>query len=76
MGGDLTRRTKLFFPHVAHIQLAGIPDRNEPDCGEVNFPHLLRLVDELGYEGWIGCEYRPAGKTEDGLTWLKKYLQK
>ena len=76
MGGDLSRRTRLFFPHVAHIQLAGVPDRNEPDCGEVNFPHLFRLVDELGYEGWIGCEYRPAGRTEDGLTWLSSYVQK
>ena len=70
MGGDLTRRTRQFFPQVGHIQLAGVPDRNEPDRGEVNFPHLFRLVDELGYEGWIGCEYRPLGKTEDGLTWL------
>ena len=76
MGGDLTRRTRQFFPQVGHIQLAGVPDRNEPDRGEVNFPYLFRLVDELGYEGWIGCEYRPLGKTEDGLTWLNPKFQR
>jgi hydroxypyruvate isomerase len=76
MGGDLTRRTRQFFPQVGHIQLAGVPDRNEPDRGEVNFSHLFRLVDELGYAGWIGCEYRPLGKTEDGLTWLKPKFQR
>lgn len=75
MGGDLTKRTRLFFPHVAHIQVAGVPDRNEPDRGEVNFPYLFQLVDELGYQGWIGCEYRPAGKTEDGLAWFKRFVQ-
>jgi 2-dehydrotetronate isomerase len=76
MGGDLTRRTRQFFPQVGHIQLAGVPDRNEPDRGEVNFSHLFRLVDELDYEGWIGCEYRPLGKTEDGLSWLKPKFQR
>jgi len=70
MGGDLARRTTHFFPQVGHIQVAGVPDRSEPDRGEVNFPYLFRLIDELGYAGWIGCEYKPAGKTEEGLRWL------
>jgi 2-dehydrotetronate isomerase len=70
MGGDLTRRTERFFSDVGHIQVAGVPDRGEPDRGEVNFSHLFSLVDKLGYEGWIGCEYKPAAKTEDGLGWL------
>jgi len=70
MGGDLTNRTIHFLPQVGHIQVAGVPERSEPDQGEVNFPHLFRLVDQLGYEGWIGCEYKPAARTETGLNWL------
>src|SRR6266404_6300327 len=73
MGGDLTRRTERFFSHVGHIQVAGVPDRGEPDRGEVNFSPLFRLADKLGYEGWIGCEYKPAGKTEEGLGWLRPF---
>jgi hydroxypyruvate isomerase len=71
MGGDLSRKTEKFFSKVGHFQLAGVPDRAEPDRGEVNFPHLFDLVDALHYEGWIGCEYRPKGRTEEGLTWLQ-----
>jgi 2-dehydrotetronate isomerase len=72
MGGDLTRRTEKFFSKIGHFQLAGVPDRAEPDLGEVNFPFLFRLVDSLHYDGWIGCEYRPKGVTEEGLGWLPK----
>ena len=74
MGGDLTRRTESLLPEVGHIQIAGVPDRSEPDRGEVNFSHLFTLVDKLGYENWIGCEYKPAAKTEDGLAWVKPWL--
>lgn len=74
MGGDLTRRTERFFADVGHIQVAGVPDRGEPDRGELNFSHLFRLIDKLGYDGWIGCEYKPAGNTEEGLGWLKSWL--
>jgi 2-dehydrotetronate isomerase len=74
MGGDLTRRTEGFFAEIGHIQVAGVPDRGEPDRGEVNFGHLFDLVDKLGYPGWIGCEYKPAGRTEDGLAWVKPWL--
>jgi 2-dehydrotetronate isomerase len=66
----LIKRTTRYYHPVGHIQLAGVPERGEPDRGEVNFPHLFELVDELGYKGWIGCEYKPAGKTEEGLSWL------
>jgi 2-dehydrotetronate isomerase len=72
MGGDLSRRTEKYFSKIGHFQLAGVPDRAEPDRGEVNYSHLFSLVDTLGYEGWIGCEYRPKGRTEDGLGWLPK----
>jgi 2-dehydrotetronate isomerase len=70
MGGDLTRRTQKFFSKIGHFQLAGVPDRSEPNLGEVNFPHLFDIVDTLRYEGWIGCEYRPRDRTESGLGWL------
>jgi hydroxypyruvate isomerase len=72
MGGDLARRTEKYFSKIGHFQLAGVPDRGEPDSGEVNFPYLFHLVDSLHYEGWIGCEYRPQGRTEEGLGWIPK----
>jgi hydroxypyruvate isomerase len=59
---------------IGHIQVAGVPDRHEPDEGEVNYPYLFRLVDELGYSGWIGCEYRPRAGTSAGLGWLQPWL--
>jgi hydroxypyruvate isomerase len=72
MGGDLARRTEKYFPKIGHFQTAGVPDRAEPDVGEVNFPYLFQLVDSLQYDGWIGCEYRPKRGTEEGLGWLPK----
>jgi 2-dehydrotetronate isomerase len=72
MGGDLARRTEKYFSKIGHFQLAGVPDRAEPDIGEVNFPYLFHLVDSLHYTGWIGCEYRPKGLTIEGLEWLPK----
>jgi hydroxypyruvate isomerase len=70
--GDLEMRIRQYIPtgKVGHMQIAGVPARHEPDTGEVNFPHLFRVLDELGYDGWIGCEYRPAGATRAGLGWL------
>lgn len=58
---------------VGHIQIAGVPDRHEPDLGELHYPYLLDLIDTLGYRGWIGCEYIPAGDTSEGLAWLRTY---
>jgi hydroxypyruvate isomerase len=76
MEGDLARHLERFFPLVAHVQIAGVPDRHEPDTGEVHYPHLYGLLDRLGYSGWVGCEYRPArgavpGGTSAGLGWLR-----
>ena len=68
--GDLAKTFGKHFSGIGHVQIASVPDRNEPDDGEVNYPYLFRLLDELGYEGWIGCEYRPRGATADGLGWL------
>ncbi|MBC3916382.1 hydroxypyruvate isomerase family protein [Undibacterium sp. CY18W] len=61
---------------IGHVQIAGVPDRHEPDQqSEVNYPYLFGLLDELGYEGWIGCEYRPRAGTSEGLSWLKPWLK-
>jgi hydroxypyruvate isomerase len=73
--GDLAVKLKKYIAEVGHIQIASVPDRHEPDEGEVNYPYLFGLIDALGYAGWIGCEYRPRGRTEDGLAWLRA-LQK
>jgi hydroxypyruvate isomerase len=71
--GDLSTRFRQYLPYCGHIQIAGVPERHEPDRGEVNYTHIFGLLDELGYTGWIGCEYRPAGNTVDGLGWLKPF---
>lgn len=70
--GDLADKFRRWQPHIAHVQIAGVPGRHEPDTGEINFLYLFQLLDELGYGGWIGCEYRPADTTRAGLGWLNK----
>lgn len=76
--GDLAMKLRQYVPtgHVGHIQIAGVPERHEPDVGEINYPYLFQLLDDLGYKGWVGCEYRPArgavqGGTSAGLGWLQ-----
>lgn len=69
--GDLATKLKQYFDGIGHIQIASVPERHEPDEGEVNYPYLFRLLDDLGYSGWVGCEYRPRGNTEDGLAWFR-----
>jgi hydroxypyruvate isomerase len=71
MEGDLTHTFKKYFDTIGHTQIASVPKRNEPDDGEVNYSAIYQLLDESGYQGWVGCEYRPRGKTEDGLAWFK-----
>jgi hydroxypyruvate isomerase len=71
--GDLTRRMEALMPLIAHMQLADVPKRNEPGTGEINWEFVFRRIDELGYKGWIGCEYRPAGNTLEGLAWRQRY---
>lgn len=70
--GDLSVTLRKHIAHVGHVQIASVPDRHEPDEGEIDYGHIFRLLDELGYPGWVGCEYRPRGRTEDGLGWLKE----
>jgi hydroxypyruvate isomerase len=73
--GDLVANIERQMPFIGHMQIAGVPDRHEPDQGEVNFPWLLERLDTLGYAGWIGCEYHPMGETRAGLGWAKRWLQ-
>ena len=72
--GDLAVRLERWLPHIGHIQIAGTPGRHEPDLGEINYAWLLRRVDELGYDGWVGCEYRPLRGTLEGLAWRDRLL--
>jgi hydroxypyruvate isomerase len=72
--GDLAAKIRRYLPGVGHVQIAGVPQRHEPDLGEVNYPFLFALLDELGYDGWIGCEYRPRAGTSAGLGWARPYL--
>ena len=72
--GDLARKLERWLPHIGHIQIAGTPGRHEPDIGEINYAWLLRRVDELGYDGWVGCEYRPLTTTIAGLSWRDRLV--
>jgi 2-dehydrotetronate isomerase len=74
--GDVTMRLREMMPIIGHIQIASIPSRNEPDCEELNYPFLYRELNRLGYSGFIGCEYNPRGRTEDGLAWFQPYAGK
>jgi hydroxypyruvate isomerase len=69
MEGDLAETIRAHLPLIGHMQLADVPGRHEPGTGEINFPFLFKLLDELGYKGWIGCEYTPQGDTVEGLDW-------
>jgi hydroxypyruvate isomerase len=73
VGGDLVTRLQKYLPVVGHLQCAAVPVRHEPDGGEINYPFVFAEVDRLGFAGWIGCEYRPRGKTETGLGWGREY---
>ena len=75
--GDLAMKLRKYLPtgRVGHLQIAGVPDRHEPDLGEVNYPHLFDLIDQLGYTGHVGCEYRPRAGTSAGLGWWRTHRQ-
>lgn len=75
MEGNLTKTLLRNLARIGHIQLADVPGRHEPGTGEINFTNLFRFIDEAGYDGWIGCEYIPAGKTVEGLKWIEPYLK-
>ncbi len=71
--GDLTERLNTFMPVIAHMQIADVPGRHEPGTGEINWSFVFSRIDALGYDGWVGCEYRPAGETVAGLDWRERY---
>ncbi len=71
--GDITKRMERFMPLIAHMQIADAPARNEPGTGEIGWSYVFRRIDELGYRGWVGCEYRPAAGTVEGLGWRKQF---
>jgi hydroxypyruvate isomerase len=72
MCGDLAMNIRRYLDITGHMQIAGVPERHEPDIGEIHYPYLFNLLDELGYQGWIGCEYRPRGATAAGLGWFRQ----
>jgi hydroxypyruvate isomerase len=69
--GDVATAIAEFGPLARHYQIASPPDRGEPDAGELNYPWLFKLIDDSGFDGWIGCEYRPRRGTLEGLAWVK-----
>jgi hypothetical protein len=73
VGGDLIRRFEHHLGVVGHVQVAAVPSRHEPDEGEVSYPAIFAALDRLGYRGFVGAEYRPRGKTEEGLGWARPY---
>ena len=73
MEGGLAARLEEHFGIVGHVQFSSVPGRHEPQFGEVNLPYLFDVLDQIGYTGWVGCEYTPKGGTLDGLSWASRY---
>ena len=73
MEGDTARKIRQYAGRFKHVQIAGVPERHEPNRGEIHYPYLLALLEETGYAGWVGCEYRPVNTTASGLTWAAPY---
>jgi hydroxypyruvate isomerase len=71
--GDVTRRLETLMPKIAHIQIADAPLRNEPGTGEIAWEYVIRRIEQLGYQGWVGCEYAPASSTVAGLKWRDRF---
>ena len=72
-GGDLMTRFARHHAVIGHVQIAAVPSRAEPDEGEVNYPAIFDMLDRTGYAGFVGCEYKPRRRTEDGLGWARRY---
>ncbi|MBK3800384.1 hydroxypyruvate isomerase [Azospirillum brasilense] len=71
MEGDLVPTIQRLLPKIAHVQIADNPGRNEPGTGEINYPFVFAALDRIGYDGWVGCEYKPARGTSEGLGWMR-----
>jgi hydroxypyruvate isomerase len=72
-GGDLITRFEKHLPMIGHVQIAAVPSRAEPDEGEINYPGIFAALDRMGWSGYVACEYRPRGRTEDGLSWARPF---
>ena len=70
--GDVLVKLGRYRSHIGHVQIAGVPARAEPDDGEIAYPAIFTALDQLQYEGWVGCEYRPRGDTDQGLVWMDR----
>ncbi|KXF83156.1 hydroxypyruvate isomerase [Enterovibrio coralii] len=75
MEGDIAPTLSSTLDRIGHIQIADNPGRHEPGTGELNYHFLFKHIDEIGYQGWVGCEYKPATTTEEGMCWLADYGQ-
>jgi hydroxypyruvate isomerase len=73
MEGDIAPTLQKRLPRIAHVQLADTPGRNEPGTGEIHYPFLFRHLDQIGYRGWVGCEYKPKASTFEGLGWYADF---
>ncbi|HEY6105618.1 MAG TPA: hydroxypyruvate isomerase [Anaeromyxobacteraceae bacterium] len=76
MGEDLAAALERFLPRLGHVQVADHPGRHEPGTGETDLAAFFATLDRKGYAGWVGCEYRPLGRTEDGLSWLEPWRRR
>jgi hydroxypyruvate isomerase len=74
-GGDILTRLRRYLPLAAHVQIAGVPDRTEPDEGEIAYPAIFGFLEDAGYTGWIGAEYKPRGETDAGLGWMRTLVK-
>ncbi len=74
MQGDLVPTFERLKDRIAHVQIADTPGRNEPGTGEINYGFVLKALDRLGYDGWVGCEYKPLAGTSEGLGWMRAYI--
>ncbi len=74
MEGDLTKTIESNLDIIKHLQIADNPGRNEPGTGEINYPFLFSMLEDFGYQGWVGCEYIPKNNTISGLQWIKQFL--
>ncbi len=73
MEGDLTPTFQRLLDKIPHVQIADTPGRHEPGTGEIDYPFIFKMLDESGYQGWVGCEYKPRAGTSEGLGWLAPY---
>ena len=76
MHGYVAMALRAMIPIIGHVQIASVPDRNEPDTGELDHTFLFAELDRLGYAGFVGCEYRPRSDTLSGLGWFETWRQR